>query len=140
MRLNIAVLLAFFSFSLYAIDDPEQQKIQQRLQPVGQLHVQEQKETTTQASVGDKETAKKANESGQKIYEQHCIVCHRDGLAGAPKLQNEKDWNPRLTGRTLKDLVASSLKGLNAMPVKGTCIECNEKDLEAAIQFMLPKS
>ena len=58
----------------------------------------------------------------------------------APKLKNEKDWNPSLTGRTLKDLVASSLKGLNAMPVKGTCIECNEKDLEAAIQFMLPKS
>ncbi|MCL9685854.1 c-type cytochrome [Legionella maioricensis] len=140
MRLNIAVLLAFFSFSLYAIDDPELQKIQQRLQPVGQLHVQEQEGTTAQTSAEDKETTKKANESGQKIYEHHCIVCHRDGLAGAPKLQNEKDWKPRLTGRTLKDLVASSIKGLNAMPIKGTCIECNEKDLEDAIQYMLPKS
>ncbi len=140
MRLNSAVLLAFFSCSLYAVEDTELHKIQQRIQPVGQLHIQEQEGTTSQTSVGDKEITKKANESGQKIYEQHCIVCHRDGLAGAPKLQDEKDWTPRLTGKTLEDLVASSIKGLNAMPVKGTCSECNAKDLEAAIQYMLPKS
>jgi cytochrome c5 len=138
MRLKIAVLLAFFSFSLYASDDTEIKKIQQRIQPVGQVHVQDQNETSIQTEVGNKNTTEP--QPGQVIYEQHCIVCHRDGLAGAPKLQDEKDWKPRLAGRTLKDLVTSSIKGLNVMPAKGTCTECNDEDLKAAIQYMLPKS
>jgi cytochrome c5 len=76
---------------------------------------------------------------GKSIYEQYCIVCHRDGVAGAPKWRDPKDWNARLSGRGLSDLLASSLKGLNAMPARGTCMDCNEKDLEAAIQYMLPE-
>lgn len=79
-------------------------------------------------------------EQGQEIYEQYCIVCHRDGLAGAPKFRNEQDWKPRLAGRKLDDLAASSIKGLNAMPAKGTCIKCSNDDLKAAISYMLPKS
>lgn len=137
MRLKIAVLLTFFSFFLYASDDTELKKIQQRILPVGQVHVQDQNEISIQIAVGSKVTTK--TKSGQVIYEQHCIVCHRDGLAGAPKLQDEKDWKLRLAGRTLKDLVTSSIKGLNAMPAKGTCIECSADDLKAAIQYMLPK-
>lgn len=139
MRLNSAVLLAFFSCSLYAMDDLELHEIQQRIQPVGKVHVQDSNAATIPTDVNNKVPTEIKKDSGQTIYEQHCIVCHRDGLAGAPKLQDEKDWKPRLTGRIIDDLVASSIKGLNAMPAKGTCIECNEKDLEAAIQYMLPK-
>jgi cytochrome c5 len=36
-------------------------------------------------------------------------------------------------------LVASSIKGLNAMPAKGTCFKCMDEDLKAAISYMLPK-
>lgn len=139
MRLISTVLLAFVSFSLFAVDNAELQKIQQRIQPEGQVHVQEQVDTSIKTEIGNKVTvAKKV--PGQTVYEQHCIVCHRDGLAGAPKLQDEKDWKPRITGKTMKDLLASSIKGLNAMPAKGTCIECSDADLKAAIQYMLPKS
>ena len=139
MRLISTVVLVFSSFSLFAVDNIELQNIQQRIQPEGQVHVQEPADTSNQAKDGNKVTeAKKV--PGQTVYEQHCIVCHRDGLAGAPKLQDEKDWKPRMTGKTMKDLLASSIKGLNAMPAKGTCIECSDADLKAAIQYMLPKS
>ena len=138
MRLHVAVLLVFCSFSLFAIDDTEQQKIQQRIKPEGQVHIQEPSDISTQVEVVNKVTTEV--KQGQAIYEQHCTVCHRDGLAGAPKLQNEKDWKPRLTGRTIEDLVASSIKGLNAMPSKGTCTECSDTDLKATILYMLPKS
>lgn len=139
MRLSVVVCLVFSSFSLNAMDDTESNKIQQRVQPIGQVHVQVEKDAASQKMVDSKAVVEVKKEDGKDVYEKHCIVCHRDGLAGAPKVQDERDWKPRLAGRTIQDLVASSIKGLNAMPAKGTCIECTDKDLEAAIHYMLPK-
>lgn len=79
------------------------------------------------------------SEPGQAIYEQFCIICHQDGVASAPKFHNTDDWKPRLAGRTLEDLLKSANKGLNLMPEKGTCSDCSDDDLKAAIQYMLPK-
>ncbi|MFT4058532.1 MAG: c-type cytochrome [Legionella sp.] len=115
--------------------DTEREQTQLRIQPVGQVTIDG---SATMATKALEAVPKK--EPGQEIYEQHCTVCHKDGLAGAPKFRNEHDWSPRLLGRTLDDLVASSIKGLNAMPTKGTCLKCSEDDLNAAIAYMLPKS
>lgn len=135
MKWSVVMLLSFFSFAGYADSDTERQETQLRIQPVGQVSVQEQpgSEHKTVATPAKKEP-------GEETYEQYCIVCHKDGLAGAPKFRNEQDWKPRLAGRTLSDLVASSIKGLNAMPTKGTCFKCSEDDLNAAISYMLPRS
>lgn len=135
MKWFVVVLLSCCSLVLYASDDMERQETQLRIQPVGQVSVQNEPnaETKILASVAKKEP-------GQETYEQYCTVCHKEGLAGAPKFRNEQDWKPRLVGRTLEDLVASSIKGLNAMPTKGTCLKCSDDDLKAAISYMLPKS
>lgn len=77
---------------------------------------------------------------GQATYEHFCIACHQDGVAGAPKIHDEADWNPRLANKTIKDLVTSATKGLNNMPAQGTCSECDEEELKATIEYMLPKS
>jgi cytochrome c5 len=135
MKLYVAFLLLFFSFVLNAGDNTERQEIQLRIQPVGQVSVQNQTETESKPVDA---VAKK--EPGQETYEQYCTVCHKEGLAGAPKFRNEQDWKPRLVGRTIDDLVASSIKGLNAMPTKGTCLKCSDEDLKAAISYMLPRS
>lgn len=136
MRLQFLILLCCFSFASYACSELPQGEIQQRIQPVGTVSVQNSAQTDNKA-LGAIETKKGP---GQATYQQYCIVCHRDGLAGAPKFRNELDWKPRLSGRELNDLLASSIKGLNAMPVKGTCIKCSDDDLKAAISYMLPKS
>jgi cytochrome c5 len=60
--------------------------------------------------------------TGQTIYEQHCSVCHQDGIAGAPKFRDPSDWKTRLTDQTIETLTAQAIKGLNAMPAKGTCL------------------
>lgn len=76
---------------------------------------------------------------GKQIYEQYCVVCHREGLVGAPKFRNKDDWNPRWAGKKLDDLLKSAVKGLNAMPAKGSCVSCTEAQLKAAIEYMLPR-
>jgi len=77
--------------------------------------------------------------SGQTIYEQHCMVCHQDGVAGAPKFRAEADWKPRLDKKNLDELTVSAIKGINAMPAKGTCPECSDTDINAAIKYMVPQ-
>lgn len=141
MRLISVALLTACSFSIFALDDVDRQQIQQRIQPIGKVRVQEQGNDTSETGAVEKaSTTVETKEPGQETYEQYCTVCHRDGLAGAPKFRDENDWKPRLAGRTIDELVASAIKGLNAMPAKGTCVECTEAELKAAVQYMLPKS
>ncbi|KTD71412.1 c-type cytochrome [Legionella tucsonensis] len=136
MKLQFLLSLFCFSFALYASDELQQREIQLRIQPVGKVTVQGQAQLDNKTMIN----AETKTEPGQETYQQYCIVCHRDGLAGAPKFRNEQDWKSRLSGRELNDLLASSIKGLNAMPSKGTCIKCSDNDLKAAISYMLPKS
>lgn len=134
MRLILSVLLYLGACVVLAQNDLDRQQIQERIQPIGHVLVQEQIKASDVGAVEGKK------EVGKSTYEQYCIVCHRDGLAGAPKFGDVTDWKPRLAGRTLDDLLVSVTKGLNAMPEKGTCVECSDTDLKNAIQYMLHKS
>ena len=79
------------------------------------------------------------SEPGQAVYENNCIVCHRDGVVGAPKFRDEAAWKPHLANRDINALLESAIKGKNAMPPKGTCQECTDSDIKAAIEYMIPK-
>lgn len=140
MRLNIVLALSFISFILYAMDDMDEQQILQRIQPVGKVRVQEEKNSAVEVTKKTTVVSEDKKEPGQEIYEKYCVVCHRDGLAGAPKFQSEADWKSRLASKKIDDFLATAIKGLNAMPPKGTCTECSDAELKDAIQYMLPKS
>ena len=76
---------------------------------------------------------------GEAIYNSKCTVCHTTGVAGAPKLGDKEAWAPRIaTG--MDALLNSATNGKNAMPPKGTCTDCTEDDLKAAIEYMTSKS
>lgn len=76
---------------------------------------------------------------GKQVYEEYCIVCHRDGLINAPKYQNKQDWASRLAQKNKQQLLVSAMKGMNAMPAMGTCYNCTEADMLAAINYMVPE-
>jgi cytochrome c5 len=78
-------------------------------------------------------------EKGKETYDHFCIICHQDGLAGAPKFRNSEEWAPRIEGKKIEELVVIVTNGLNSMPPQGTCSECSEEDLRAAIEYMLPR-
>ena len=76
-----------------------------------------------------------AARSGDAVYNQFCFACHGTGVGGAPKVHNVSEWSPRLAKGN--DVVWTSVtKGLNAMPPKGTCMNCSDDELHAAITFM----
>jgi cytochrome c5 len=71
------------------------------------------------------------------ILNQYCNVCHLTGWNGAPLSGDPNDWQPRLsTG--FDSLLKNAKQGINNMPPMGTCQDCTDAELEAAIRKMLP--
>lgn len=139
MRIVVLSSFVLLSLSLYADTDFDRDQIQQRISPVGQVHLEQPAQAASKASAAPQPEPVAAKKSpGQATYEQYCVVCHRDGVAGAPKFQNATDWGPRQAKQNIDQLVATATKGINAMPPKGTCQDCSEADLKAAIEYMLP--
>lgn len=134
----ILFLLIAITCPLWAADDFDKQEIIERIKPLGQVHIEGQ--TNNQPVISEKVTKPVATAPGQAIYEKYCIVCHRDGVAGAPRFRNGEDWKPRLAKMKVDELTQAAIKGLNAMPAKGTCGECSDEDLTNAIRYMLPQS
>lgn len=75
---------------------------------------------------------------GKKIYDTACVACHAAGVAGAPILGDKAAWAPRIA-KGLDALVASGIKGLNAMPPKGTFTGSDE-DFKASVEYMVNQS
>jgi cytochrome c5 len=139
MRISLIFILMILTSPLMADEDFERQELINRIQPVGTVTVQPDASTPApSAAAVSQPVVKKV--TGQELFEKYCTVCHQTGVAGAPKFRDATDWGPRLTQKKLDGLVASALKGLNAMPAKGTCSECSEEDIKHAIQYMLPQS
>ncbi len=135
--MRIALLGLLISTPMYAVTDFDREQIQQRISPVGKVRVEEPAQAANTAP--PPEQVEVTPPPGQATYEQYCVVCHRDGVAGAPKFRDEADWKSRMAKQNLDSLTASAIKGLNAMPAKGTCQECSEADLKAAIKYMVPQ-
>lgn len=133
-----AVVCLLSSFSLHAADSMTKAQIQERIKPIGAVHIQAEQEQTQAADNAVKPVIDVT--PGKAIYTKYCVLCHGSGLAGAPKFGDATDWNVRLDARTIDELLSTAQKGLNAMPAKGSCNECSDEDLKAAITYMLPKS
>ncbi len=137
MLARLLILLVCVPMLLHAASD-DLEKIKQRIRPVGQVHLKDEPVMSSPAPVLEEPNAIPPR-TPEGTYEQYCIVCHGSGVAGAPKFRDASDWKKRMAGRTLNDLTATAIKGLNAMPAKGTCQECTEAEIKAAIEYMVSK-
>lgn len=80
-------------------------------------------------------------DEGTQIVRHYCAICHAPQpriLLGAPRMGCEQDWKPRLK-QGLDTMFKHTNEGLNAMPARGGCFECTDKQLWLAIKALLPK-
>ena len=68
-------------------------------------------------------------------YNKSCVVCHDQGVAGAPKTGDAAAWEPRVA-KGMDALLASVKNGLNAMPPMGMCFDCSDDEYMALIEYM----
>ncbi|WP_415904866.1 c-type cytochrome [Neptuniibacter sp. QD48_55] len=73
----------------------------------------------------------------QATYQQKCMACHDNGVAGAPKMTDRGAWTARLAERGIEGLYTSALKGRKAMPPKGACFDCSDEQIKRVVDFMV---
>ena len=76
-----------------------------------------------------------AADTGAKIYEANCKLCHESGLLSAPIHGDKTAWAPRLT-KDKETLYMHSAKGFNKMPAQATD-KVSEAEVHAAVDYML---
>lgn len=126
-----ATVLALWAASVQAAPNDD---IAKRLEPVGQVCVQGQEckgmEVVASAGGGGAKTP-------DDVIAKHCNACHGTGLLNAPKIGDAAAWGERAKKEGgLDGLLAKAISGINAMPPKGTCADCSDDELKAAIQKM----
>lgn len=80
-------------------------------------------------------------EEGKQIVEHYCANCHAQKpiiQLGAPRIGVSADWLPRIK-QGMDVIFQHTDEGLNAMPARGGCFECSDKQLMLAIKAMLPQ-
>jgi cytochrome c5 len=74
--------------------------------------------------------------TADEVVQKHCVACHQAGLGGAPKLDDQTAWSPRIA-KGVEAMTQTVLTGKGAMPPKGTCGTCDEAALKAAVEVLV---
>ncbi|AEX20539.1 MULTISPECIES: c-type cytochrome [Vibrio] len=130
-RQMISVLFAALTFSTAAlasdISQSEYDAIAERIKPVGDVYLAGSEPVKAEPT---------GPRDGATVYGTFCIACHASGVNGAPKIGNADEWAPRIAqGKDV--LIKHALEGFNAMPAKGTCMDCSDDEITAAIDHMI---
>jgi len=126
----LGTLSLLFTLSVSAAsvqDDMSREAIAERIKPIGKHYV-----------AGESSAAEESSgpRSGQQVYDKFCTACHTSGVMGAPKINNAADWEERLA-QGMDTVLKHAVEGFNAMPPKGTCSDCSEEEIQAAIDYMI---
>ncbi|RJX68815.1 cytochrome c5 family protein [Vibrio sinensis] len=124
----LVAALTFASASIAAtVSQAEHDSIVERIQPVGNVYLAGS-EPVVVVQTGPRD--------GASVYGTFCIACHASGVSGAPKLGDAADWAPRIAQGT-EVLNNHAINGFNAMPPKGSCMDCSDDEIIAAIEHMI---
>lgn len=128
-QLNTLILtcIALLAAQAFATTDAQQEKIRERIKPVGEVCVG--------AECGGAAAVASGPRSGEEVYNGACTACHGAGILGAPKKGDTAAWDERLS-KGMDKTLANALNGINSMPAKGNCMDCSDEEILAAIKFM----
>ncbi|RZU46936.1 cbb3-type cytochrome c oxidase subunit III [Fluviicoccus keumensis] len=80
-----------------------------------------------------------ADRNGEAVFKAVCTTCHTAGLMNAPKFGDKAAWAPRIA-QGKPTLYSHALAGIRMMPAKGTCANCTEGEIKAAVDYMVSKA
>ena len=129
-KLSAALLLLSTTVYAQPFDNAlTEEAIKNRLAPVGSVYLSGAEPAAAAVPTGPR--------TGEQVYQASCFGCHGTGALGAPKTAD--DWAARLNEKGRDLLIEHAIKGFNAMPPRGTCMDCSDDEIAAAIDFMTKK-
>ena len=133
LSLAITAMMAVFAslpLQADAVPPGTNDDIRERLTPFGNL-CRAGDDCGTTAAVADTGPL-----SGEEVYNQFCFACHATGASDAPLFADVDAWAPRIA-KGMDELMSSTINGIGMMPAKGTCMNCSDDDLQAAVEYMV---
>lgn len=128
-RLAVSAVTALSLMGAAHAADMSEEAIAERIAQVGSVYLEGEGPVETAA-------APSGPRSGDAVYNTYCMACHATGAAGAPMVSDPAAWEPRIAkGRDT--LNKHAIEGFNAMPARGTCMDCSDDEIVAAIDHML---
>ena len=97
--------------------------------------------TTVQGGLKDESMSKSMDQhAGQATYEQYCSICHAIGVAGAPKIGDALNWEPRIE-KGIDRLISNAINGVTSntgtMPPKGGFAQLTDNEVSTAVHYMV---
>jgi cytochrome c5 len=117
------------SASTLALTEKQHQAIEERVRPVGSACLEGDSNCGSMVAVAT------GPRTAEDVYKASCHTCHEAGIGGAPKLGDTADWKARL-GKGLEQVYSHAINGFNAMPPKGTCMNCSDEEIKETVDFM----
>ena len=78
--------------------------------------------------------------SGPQVFNEACIVCHGNGIGGAPMLNDRAAWAPRIA-QGMETLYQHAIEGYTGstgyMPPKGARLDLSDAEVNGAVDYML---
>ena len=115
-------------------EDKAADTVKERIAPVGKVCM-----SGDACAAAPAAPASAGPRSGKDVFSTVCTTCHATGLLSAPKFGNAADWGPR-AAKGIETLYTHALGGFNAMPPKGTCANCSDDEIKAAVKYMVDGS
>ncbi len=107
--------------------------IAERLKPAGEVCVEGDPCASEVVAAADTSSGPR---SGEDVYNASCTACHGTGVAGAPKFGDVAAWEPHIA-KGIDALHTNAVSGINAMPPKGTCADCSDEEVHAAVDYLV---
>lgn len=77
---------------------------------------------------------------GKTVYEHNCVVCHGQGVAGAPKFGDADAWAPHIAkgkDTLYKDAINGFTGKAGTMPPKGGFTNLSDDEVKAGVDYMV---
>ncbi len=136
LKVLLSVAALFVAGTVWSLT-PAEQKIADRIKPVGQVCVEGQECEGAQAVASA--AVSSGPRSGEEVYKSKCFACHDTGAAGAPTVGNAEMWAPRIE-QGVDTLISHAINGIRGMPARGTCADCSDEEIAETVKYMVEHS
>jgi cytochrome c5 len=145
----VAVVFYMFAISLddftETVHDREyevHETVADRIRPFGRVKLPGEEHGPDELKVDEVPQAEPhaTTMSGPQVFNEACIVCHGNGIGGAPMLNDRSQWTARIA-QGMEVLYQHAIEGFTGstgyMPPKGARLDLSDGEVSQAVDYML---
>lgn len=145
--LVLAMKMSDLTQGVYTRDaDEYQAAVASRIEPLGKVYLPGEEHAATAPKVETAiEPAPVATQmTGPQVYNAACIICHGNGVGGAPIVGDIAAWAPRIAKGldVLNDHAINGFVGdaMSPMLAKGGRVDLSDQEVMDAVEYMVGES